>query len=412
VQAPPVTVDSARLLRRLGELRAVGATAAGGVTREAFGPRDLAARELVRRWMSDAGMSAEVDAAANLIGRVAGDGRWIATGSHLDTVIDGGWLDGAYGVVAGIEVAAALGSAGLLRHGLLVVAFSNEEGARGTDGMTGSRAAVGRLGSDELRSTDDEDVTLAERLSAGGGNPEHLASAVWDASTIDSFVELHIEQGPVLHAEGAALGVVDAITGRQGFDVRVHGRPNHAGTTPMHLRHDALAAAAEVVLAVESIPERSDVRVATCGHLSGHPNLRNVVPGSALIRGELRDTDADCMDTAMTVLAADVQRIAADRSVDIDLRWGQRVEPTLCAPSVVSAARAAAQRSGLGWTTLPSGAGHDAQILGQTIRIGMIFVPSIEGTSHAPTEDTPPEHLVAGAQALLDTVLALDLEAS
>ncbi|MCU1459919.1 MAG: hypothetical protein JWL73_4011 [Actinomycetia bacterium] len=402
--------DGDRLLRRVAELARVGASAAGGVTREAWGPADLAARDLVAGWMVEAGLSPEVDAAANLIGRSPGrGGRWLATGSHLDTVVDGGTLDGAYGVVAAIEVAASLHDTGrVMEHGLLVAAFANEEGARGTSGMTGSHACVGLHADTPVEELDDDGVTVGERLRHAGGDPAALDHACWPLADVEAFVELHIEQGPVLDDTGRPIGVVSGITGRQGLDVVVHGAANHAGTTPMHLRHDALAAAAEIVLAIESLPRDGGVRVATCGHVAASPNVRNVIPGQVALGVELRDQDAAVLDAAMLGVDAMLARVAVARGVTVDARWGQRVPPVASDPAVVASVRRVAGAMGLAWIDLPSGAGHDAQIIGRVLPIGMIFVPSVGGVSHSPRERTDAADLLAGAEALLRTLLDLD----
>lgn len=402
-------VDGDRLLTRLRALREIGATPNRGVTREAFGPLDVAARTTVQEWLVDARFDVQVDAGANLVGRRPGrTDRWLATGSHLDTVVDGGWLDGSYGVVAAVEIATVLAAAPPLAHGVMVAAFANEEGARGTDGMTGSRTVVGQVDPAELARADDTGCTLAERIRTADGAPADIDGARWPLEQLDAFVELHVEQGPVLESRGHVLGVVPAITGRQALDVVLRGRPDHAGSTPMDLRHDALAAAAEVVLAVEALARDGRARVATCGHVTVEPNVRNVVPGTAVVSVELRDEDAARIDAAVGELRTRVASIAGTRGLTVEVVDGQLVPPVASARPVVHAVEAVAAGSGLGWSALPSGAGHDAQILGQHVPSGMIFVPSIGGVSHAPDEDTAVEHLVAGAQALLDTLLHLD----
>ncbi|QXC61060.1 Zn-dependent hydrolase [Aquihabitans sp. G128] len=406
---PAPRVDGERLVARLTELRGIGAAADGGVTREAYGSADVAGRDLVAGWMAEAGLAVEVDGAANLIGRRAGTtGRWLASGSHLDTVVDGGWLDGAYGVVAAVEVAAALAGRPDARHGLAVVAYANEEGARGTQGMAGSRALVGQVDEEELATPDDDGVTLRDRIAAAGAEVARHDDAAWDLAAFDAVVELHIEQGPVLDATGTTLGAVTAITGRQALDVEVLGAANHAGATPMELRHDALAAAAEVVLAIEALPATGAVRVATVGHVTVGPNVRNVVPGRVALSAELRDEDAGRLDAAMALVEAELAPIAEKRGVALRTSWGQRVQPTACDPAVLAVVRRVCAESGRTWTELPSGAGHDAQILGREIPMAMVFVPSRGGLSHTPHEDTAPDDLVAGAQALLDAIVALD----
>ncbi|HEY8545405.1 MAG TPA: hydantoinase/carbamoylase family amidase, partial [Acidimicrobiales bacterium] len=328
----------------------------------------------------------------------------------LDTVPDGGWLDGAYGVVAAVEVAATLAAGHVdLEHGLVTVAFANEEGARGTAGMVGSRAIVGEVTEAELGTPDDEGVPLHERLRAAHATGP-LATARWDLATVEAFVELHIEQGPVLDAAERDLGVVTAVTGRRSLDVDVRGRANHAGTTPMDRRHDALAAAAELVLTVEALAREGVVRVATCGRIEAHPGAGNVVPGHVRLAAELRDEDPDRLDAATDVVTSWLTGIARRRGVDITVTPGQRVAPTPADDRVRRTIRRVVAATGRPWTELPSGAGHDAQVLGAHVPMGMIFVPSRGGISHAPDEDTAAEHLVAGAQALCDTLLALDAE--
>ena len=404
------TIDGARLLSRIKELSRLTTTPGHGVTREAWTPLDVVARDRVADWMREAGLHAEVDAAANLIGwTTSNGGRWLASGSHLDTVVHGGPLDGAYGVIAAVEVAASLRRAGhVMRHGLLVAALANEEGARGTPGMTGSHACVGDLGATVLDEPDDDGIRLRDRIAEAGGAPDHIESARWPADTIDAFVELHVEQGPVLDRTGTPIGVVSAITGRQALDVHISGTANHAGTTPMGMRRDALAAAAEIVLAVEDLPGGEGVRVATCGHLAAVPNVRNVVPGTVLLGIELRDERTEAIERAMSELDVVLEGVGERRGVTIERHWGQRVPPRLAHPAVAASVRHATAANGLDIAELPSGAGHDAQVLAAAVPIGMIFVPSIGGISHSPEERTDPEHLVAGAQVLLDTLLDLD----
>jgi N-carbamoyl-L-amino-acid hydrolase len=405
-------VDGTRLVARLAELGAIGRTPSGATTREAYGIEDVAARTVVAGWMREAGLTVTVDAAANLIGRHgadAGRSRWLVTGSHLDTVVEAGTLDGAYGVVAAVEVADALARSGRrLRHDLVVVAFANEEGARGTDGMVGSRALMGEVGPAELATPDDDGVTLADRLATAGGDPAAVPAAAWDPSSVAAFVELHVEQGPVLDSSGTVLGVVTGITGRQGVDIEIRGAANHAGTTPMDLRADAVTAAAEVVLAIEALARAGAVRVATCGHLQVTPNVRNVVPGRVQVSAEVRDQDPAVLAAIRPVIEATVREVAARRGMSAQVEWGQYVAPIATDPAVLRVIRATAAASGLASLDVPSGAGHDAQILGAHVPMGMIFVPSVAGVSHSGDEHTAPEHLVAGAQLLADALVALD----
>lgn len=403
-------IKAARLLDRLGHLRRIGATATGGVTREAYGPLDVEARTMVAGWMEEAGLTTTVDAAANLIGVRRGSAQQagqLAMGSHLDTVVDGGHLDGVYGVLAAIEVADALRSSAI-RHELLVAAFANEEGARGTGGMVGSRAVTGGVEHDELAFTDDEGTMLATRMEQAGGAPDRLGSACWDLTSVTAFVELHIEQGPILERAGARIGVVEGITGRQSVDVTVVGVPNHAGTTMMGDRRDAATAAAEIVLAVEALAIDGVVRVATAGYIEIDPNVRNVVPGRALVSAEFRDSRADALADACDWLDSALADVALRRGVGITATWRQRLDPTFCHPDVVRVIGERAHAADLRSLRLWSGAGHDTQVLGRAVPTGMIFVPSVGGVSHAPGERTAAADLVAGARVLLETIRCLD----
>ncbi|CAN5560570.1 Zn-dependent hydrolase [soil metagenome] len=408
-------IDGDRLIARLDELSKVGGTERGGVTRTAFSPSDVAARELVASWMRTAGLVTEVDAATNLIGsRAAGphDGPMptnLVMGSHLDTVVEGGHLDGAYGVVAAVEVATTLAEHGhRLGHGLRVVAFADEEGANGTPGMLGSQAIMGVLDPAELERHDDSDIRIADRVLAAGGAPAQIMSAAWDAETIAGYLELHIEQGPVLTDEGLQIGVVEAITGRRIVEVLLTGSSNHAGTTPMHLRQDAMSAAAEVILAVEQLALDGLVRVATCGHIKASPNVRNVVAGHVALGLDIRDVDNERIDAAVAVLRERVVPIAERRSVQIELIDGQGVTAMPCDDGLVGDVTRAAELLSLPSMRMPSGAGHDAQVVARGAPIAMVFVPRRNGLSHNPDEYTEPAALISGANVLLQALLAAD----
>jgi allantoate deiminase len=408
-------VDGARLLRRLDELAAVSAPGPG-VTRLAYSAQDVAARDLVAGWMTRAGLRAEVDAAGNLIGRWAGTSALpavLATGSHLDTVVEAGPLDGAYGAVAAVEVAAALHAAGVaLRHDLAVIGFSNEEGARGTPGMVGSLAITGQLTGAQLAELDDEGVSLADRIAAAGGDRAGIAGAAWPAGSLAGFLELHVEQGPVLDASGTPVAVVSGITGRATLDVTVSGTANHAGTTPMDARRDAALAAAMLVLAVRDLAGPHGVRVATAGALRLEPGVRNVVAGHATVGVDLRDLDDGRIAAAIERLRREATRIATGTGTAIQVLPRSAVAAVAADPRLAGCVRDAAEQCGLAHLDLPSGAGHDAQVMARLGPVGMVFTPSLAGISHAPAEATAPEHLVAGADLLCRALLLADARMS
>jgi hydantoinase/carbamoylase family amidase len=350
------------------------------------------------------------DAATNVIGVLPGRSeRILMTGSHLDTVKEAGHLDGAYGVLAGIEVAEALGhSATALEHTLVVVGFSNEEGAWGTPGMTGSHALSGRLRPEWLDATDQEGVSLSARLATAGGSPSETTAPSVDLSLLAGFVELHIEQGPILEASGAHIGVVRAITGRDGIDLEICGVANHAGTTPMEDRHDALVAAAQVVLSVKSLADEKRVRVATVGIMDVGPGSSNVIPNRARVNIELRDSDDNRVAGAIEELVTRIRQITEATGTTFTYQRVPNVLAVAIDPMLADCVTHAATSLALTYESIDSGAGHDAQIIASVAPVGMIFVPSSHGVSHSSHEYTDPAHLVAGAEVLAATLIEAD----
>ncbi|WP_259453224.1 Zn-dependent hydrolase [Streptomyces ginkgonis] len=408
---PPVPrVDGVRLLEVLERLGEIGADPGGGVTRLGLGPLE----EQARTWLAGVGRSAglvpRTDPAGNLFLRLPGPatGPVLLIGSHVDTVVQGGRLDGAYGVVAAIEVLRVLHAGGVrLPFDPVAVAFSNEEGALVQLPFFGSRAVCGQL-ADRAGATDRSGRGADAYLAEHGGDPDRLAEAAWPEGSIAAYLELHIEQGPVLERAGIPIGVVEGIVGRTIVDIEVLGQAQHAGTTPMEARHDALVAAAELVLGVRRIAAVDGVcTTATVGFLRAAPNVTNTVPGTARLTAEVRDIDP----ARLTAGEAAVRAVCAE----VERRTGCRVRcavssgsaPVATDPALRRAIAEAADALGLARLALPSGAGHDAQIVASVAPIGMIFVPSTGGISHAPAEDTPPEALVRGADVLLRTVLRL-----
>jgi N-carbamoyl-L-amino-acid hydrolase len=400
-------IDGDTLLAQLEELATIGRGPGGGVTRLALSDEDFAARALVGSWMGGAGLHVTTDAAANLVGTLTScrPGPALVVGSHLDTVVEGGWLDGAYGVLAGVAVARALCQAGRpLRHPLRVVAFTDEEGTTLPGPMWGSRAVVGdaaAVGADPSR-----------RLREAGGDPSRPEAAVWRDGSVAAFLELHIEQGPRLEAMGVDIGVVDSVAGRAVVDVAVRGEQQHAGTTPMEDRADALAAAARVILAVRDAAGHPGVLTATAGGISAAPNLRNVIAGRVTVAAELRALDRGALDRSRACLRGALDHIAAEEQVVIDLDLAYVVEPVAFDPRLVALVDAAARTLGAGTVRLPSLAGHDAQVVARRFPAAMVFVPSRGGRSHVAAEDTAAPDLVLGAEVLLDTVLRADRELS
>jgi len=385
-------IDGALLARRLDELYAIGAEPEGGTYRPLYGTAWAAAGERVERWMKDAGLRTRRDAVGNLWGRADGKGKSIVTGSHIDTVRRGGRLDGALGIVAGLTaVEALLKDKGKPRRPLEVVAICEEEGSRFATNFWGSRAITGAI--------DAVDADMAEAMRERGLDPTKLASAARD--DIDTFVELHIEQGAVLESAGTPLAVVSAIVGTVHLEVTVTGRPDHAGTTPMELRKDALAGAAAMVQAIESIA-RSLGRpaVATVGRLRVEPDQINVVPGRVVFTVDLRHSDLNGRRALEERIRSLCTTVSQERRLGLAIRVSQEKPPVAMHPEVRALLARAAKECGVQATEMVSGAGHDAQVLAARCKVGMLFVPSIGGRSHCPEEATDPAQLQLGTAVL------------
>jgi N-carbamoyl-L-amino-acid hydrolase len=403
-----IQVNGDRLQQRLDDLARIGQLANGGVRRIAYSDEDLAARGWVQAAMQQAGMAVRIDAAGNLIGRYAGQQNLpaLATGSHIDTVPAGGRYDGALGVLAGIEVVATLHEAGQrLDHPLEVIVFTDEEGE-----MLGSKAIAGTLDTrapENLRRLDGTAIqTCLQRI---GGDWSQLATAKRTAEDMAAYVELHVEQGGVLESVQQQVGVVQGIVGLQRYRVTITGRPNHAGTTPMQLRQDALYAASLLIAAVhDAAVEIPGDQVATVGYLTLEPNAANIVPGRVELTIDMRDLYLETLAEMSTVLNQRIQKIMAATQTQIKIEPHHWVEPTLASPMVQAAIAAVCDDLQLSHYSMPSRAIHDAQEIGRFTPMGMIFVPSIAGISHAEDEYTSPEQCAQGANVLLNTFLRLD----
>jgi len=407
----PITPD--RLNRRLEQLAEFGRTAEGGVTRPTFSPEYMAAAEVVRGWMAEAGLTARVDPAGNLIGRREGvepNLPALVLGSHIDTVINGGRYDGALGVLAGIEVAQALHEDGtLLRRPLEVIAFMGEEGTRWGASMLGSRLMLGLVPEAYLHErADRQGVTIAQALSAAGLDPAHIREAVRAPGEFHAYVELHIEQGAVLESLDAAAGAVTGIAGPLFLSLRLEGRTDHAGATPMHLRRDALVVAARLVLAAQAAaPDASPTAVATVGRLEVTPGAINAIPGAVAMTFDLRDIVEAQRDRLEETVRAAIDREATAGGLTYRLEELARHKPVLLPPHMVDTVAAAIAAAGLPVHRLPSGAGHDAQVMASITPTAMIFVRSRAGISHSPLEYTSPEDIRAGVEVLYRTAVAL-----
>ncbi|MDE2793286.1 MAG: Zn-dependent hydrolase [Gemmatimonadota bacterium] len=404
----PPRVDGERLNAIVRVFRQFGGTDDGGTTRLAYSNEDIEGRRYASQAMGQSGLEVSVDLAGNLIGRRPGTDPAalpIIIGSHLDTVPAGGSYDGHVGVAAALEIALTLHHHRIeLRHPLEVVIFQNEEG-----GKTGSRALVGRVEPHELDIVTASGFTIRDGITRLGGDPARLDEARREPGSIAGFLELHIEQGAVLEAANVQIGVVEGIVGIRRWNVTVRGARNHAGTTPMNQRRDALVAAADFIRAVNDVATNTEGRqVATVGRIEAVPGAPNVVPGEVRATLEIRDLEMDKIASVFAEIEERARAVGADHEVAIEL---DRFYESLAAPTdprFRDMIEASADALGYTHLRMPSGAGHDAQSMAELGSVGMIFVPSRDGISHSPREYTAPEDITRGADVLLGVVLALD----
>jgi beta-ureidopropionase / N-carbamoyl-L-amino-acid hydrolase len=404
-----LAVNGDRLNANIDRLAKIGRRDNGDICRLAFTPEDLQARYLVQQWMMEAGMTVRTDAAGNLIGRYPGKIDrlpGLATGSHIDTVPSGGSYDGVLGVLAGIEVVRTLRDARQhLDHPIEVIVFTDEESS-----MIGCQAIAGTVLFDQPEKYQPKiGGSIQAHLETIGGSWENLATAKRTRQDMAAFVELHVEQGAVLEQSGKAIGVVQGVVGMCRRSITITGQPNHAGTTPMDMRQDALVAAAQVVLAVReialSLPSQP---VATVGYLTVAPNAVNIVPGTVELEVDMRDLSKACLDEMADRLDRELRTIALATNTYIQQAIGLCVEPTPAADLIQNTIAEVCQELGLNHGRMPSRAGHDAMEMGRFTDMGMIFVPSQNGLSHSGQEYTSPEQCTQGADALLHTLMRLD----
>ncbi|KAA9002815.1 Zn-dependent hydrolase [Affinibrenneria salicis] len=398
-------INGERLMASLHELGTFGALPGGGVCRLALSDEDRQGRDWTLARMRALGLTVTIDGIGNVVGVYAGqiDAPPVMIGSHIDTVATGGLYDGNYGVLSGLEVIATLRDAGIrLRRPVAVAFFTNEEGARFQPDMMGSLVFQGGLALETaLATTGIDGVTVGDALRQIG----YAGPAPVGANKVDSYFELHIEQGPVLDEEGLSIGVVQGVQGISWTEFTLGGVANHAGTTPMRLRHDAGYVAARINTFVRELAqELGGDQVATVGYLTCAPNLVNVIPDTLRLTVDLRNTDAEVLRQAEQRLWAFADRAATQEGVTLTRRMLARFEPTPFDTEMVDLVEAQARRLGLSSRRMPSGAGHDAQILAALCPAGMIFVPSVEGLSHNIREFTAAGDLIAGANVLLGAV--------
>jgi N-carbamoyl-L-amino-acid hydrolase len=407
-------VNQERLWATLQKLAEIGKNPEGGVSRVGFTEADLAGRAYAIGLLREAGLDVRVDPAGNIFGSRSGSEKLppLLFGSHIDSVPHGGNFDGDVGSLGSIEVIRGLNEEHLTtRHPLEVVIWTNEEGGRFYSGLVGSSAAAGILPADIATRQDESGEKLSDWLSRMGGDASRIASAKIPLATLAGYLELHIEQGAVLDEAKIPIGVVTGIVGISLRTCTATGFANHAGTTPMNRRKDALAAASRAVLAVrDEVRAESGRQVGTVGWMKIEPGASNVIPGRVTFPVELRDLDAEKINRVAERILQRFKTIGQEENVEISCTKPDFHAPALTTKAFQEAIRSSARDVGLETLDLPSGAGHDAQNVARFAPVGMIFVPSREGISHSPFEYTSPEQAANGAEVLYRTLLKLDAQ--
>ena len=408
-KADPPKVNQDRLHSSLMKLSTFGKNAAGGSDRVAYSKHDIEARVYVKELMRTAGLEVSVDFAGNIIGKRAGkiNGlKPIAFGSHIDEVPNGGDYDGPVGTMGAIEVIQTLHENGIVTdHPLEVIIFTNEEG-----GVIGSRALAGQLSEVALKTVSSSGLTQAEGIKALGGDPGRIGEVKRNPGDLAAFLELHIEQGANLDREKLNIGVVEGIVAIEWWEFTYTGFANHAGTTPMNMRKDPTLPAARLVLAInEIVTSYEGAQVGTVGKIQAYPGAGNVIPGEVKLNLELRDLSAEKIWKIYGEIEAKATELAEDSNTEVSIIHREVAsKPALADPAIQKSIENSAKSLSLTFKYLPSGAGHDAQEMARLAPMGMIFIPSKDGISHAPSEYSSPEDISNGANVLLETILSLD----
>ncbi|QDK80056.1 Zn-dependent hydrolase [Spirosoma sp. KCTC 42546] len=410
-QAQPINlkINQQRIQTRLLELSKFGELPNGGIGRVAYSKADQEGRAYFIGLMKKAGLDVKIDYAGNIIGQRKGKNpalKPIAFGSHIDSVPNGGNYDGPVGSISGLELIETLNENNYVtEHPLELIIFANEEG-----GTVGSGAMIGKITPDALKSVTQSGLTIADGIRAIGGNPDSLNKVVRKKGDLTAFIELHIEQGGILMTENQQIGVVEGIVGIEHWDATVEGVPNHAGTTPMAMRRDALLAAAKLIIALnEVITSHEGKQVGTIGKLAVEPGAYNVIPGKVVLGVEIRDLSYDKIWSLFHEVEAKAREIAkASETTIIFKKSSVGVTPALTAKPIQDKIISSAKALGFSYRYMQSGAGHDSQEIAQIAPVGMIFIPSVGGISHSPKEFSKGVDIGNGANVLLQTMLAID----
>lgn len=404
-----LTVNQARLEKRIMDLAQFGIQENGQTERVAFSDADLAAQQWVISQLKEMGLETHIDFAGNVIGIRKGTDpskKPISFGSHIDRVPNGGNYDGCVGSMAAIEVLMILNENKIqTKHPLEIIIFSNEEG-----GVMGSRAIAGHLGKKALPIVNSTGYSMAEGIMRLGGDITRITEVARKKDEIAAFLELHIEQGGTLEKEDIQIGIVEGIVGLAWWEVEFTGFANHAGTTPMNARQDALLAAAKFIVAVNEVTSSFEgAQVGTVGKIKAEPGAPNVIPGKVVTSLEIRDLSLEMIEKVYEAIKTRAKEIAKASNVQIELRpLDTTADPAIMTAAIQDEIASSASQLGLTTKRMPSGAGHDAQDMALIAPTGMIFIPSKGGISHSPKEFSSATDMANGANVLLNTILSLD----
>ncbi len=402
-----------RIERDLKSLHQYTSTPGNGTTRLPFTQEIKAAGEHIKRIMEEAGFEVHTDNAGNIIGRLPGENSSlpaIATGSHMDTVLSGGNFDGQSGLIVGIELARMAADMDVkLKRDLIVVAFNDEEGVRFGTGYFGSRCIAGQVTVEELKKSIGRDgVSAYEAMKAFGLDPDNIASAAWDMSKIAAFIEMHIEQGPVLHQKGIEIGLVECIVGMERYAITVHGRPDHAGTTPMDMRHDAMEAATRVISKIPGwAREQGGGTVGTTGFMTVKPGGMNIVAEEVVFSVDVRSAGDDLVDNVIANIMAELEAACKDTDCTYEVDKKMDLNSVYLSKEMTAVLEKSCRKHGFTSLRMNSGAGHDAEIFGEYIPTAMVFVPSKDGRSHCAVESTEYIDIAKAALVVFDLLTEL-----
>lgn len=402
-----------RIKKDIAVLSQFTATPGKGMTRLSLTEEDRKSRDYLKNAMKDMGLLVREDAAGTVVGRMEGslkDGPVVMVGSHFDSVKNGGVFDGPAGIAAALETARVIKEKNIkIKYPLEIVAMIEEEGARFGAALFGSRSMTGKIDKNILLSSKDEHgISMYEAMKKFGLNPEDIAKAARDAKDLKAFIELHIEQGPVLEKYQEDIGIVDFIVGIHEFKVIVRGRADHAGTTPMDMRADALDAAAKVISRVSTNAKKAgEGTVATVGIMSVKPGSANIVPSEVMFTVDIRGKNSQHIDQVLQEIERDLREITVEKGVEYEVINLVRIEPVRLPASIIERFKHHSKALGLAYRIMSSGAGHDAMVMAGITKVGLIFVPSQGGRSHCPQEWTDYESLQKGVEVVYNTVLDL-----